>query len=333
MQSWREGLEIGAQPTGLQNMRRWQAAWVTPCARLCCFSPDCARQSCCACGKSISRNCGDRAVCMKCDLKFADPGDATCHDVIGYQLCATCFSDSDVLHNHENFCFIRGVDGNHSGVRRDCGLAQCFEYTESMCVTAPPLAEGTNCKICYCPFDDAADPASSWPGCTACPPHYVDTRKDLKQPSGVTLGGGYAHRSCIMMWIQSKGLTYCAVDSAVPPPTICPHCEWDVEACQWQREFSPATAMIADELGGGKSPLDGPSTEALFRRIAASVEVALVSLETAEAAAPVTLERALALLKDAVAERHPQVAVHRIMEELCDDVVEMRVKAVMLTTC
>eukprot|EP00931_Biecheleriopsis_adriatica_P050187 TRINITY_DN29046_c0_g1_i1.p1 TRINITY_DN29046_c0_g1~~TRINITY_DN29046_c0_g1_i1.p1 ORF type:complete len:328 (-),score=76.08 TRINITY_DN29046_c0_g1_i1:83-1066(-) len=316
MEAWRAALPNGTQAQGLEGMRRWQANWPEPCSRLCCFSPDCARIDCCACGTSITKSFGDRFVCMDCDVKFAQPGDPTCHDVEGYQLCRPCFFDGRVPHDHQNFCKVSGSDGVHGAALREGPFGKRFQYTAEMCVPAAVPADAPECGICFCDFDDPEDPCSAFPGCRSIPPHTGDTTRDMRQESGLRPGKRYMHRNCIMLWLAQKNVSYCSFDADAPPPPLCEACIWDAEAATWRADFSLGVAMLREAFAGGKL-LDESELSDLFTRVAQIVEISMPGASDITAAVPQGLQGAAELLEEVTVRLHPQVAIRAIMHELC----------------
>lgn len=299
-------------------MKRWQVGWEASCMKLCCFSPDCASQRCSECACSISRDRGNRAVCMECELRFAEPGNANCHDVVGYQLCSRCLVNSAVLHDHRDFCLITGSDGVHKGVRRLCGVAPRHAYIAAMCVLAPPCLGDEICMICYCPYEDADNPPCTWPGCTSSPPHNYDAQPDLKLASGIHPGKGYAHRDCIMQWVEIKNLSFCAVDANASPSSLCSVCQWVTEAAHWRAEFTGCVDLLREAFTDGRTFIEASDAVDLYGRIADSFEVAPVTVDTTK---PLDLNAAAALLSDATAQMHPQLAIQEIMNRLCAELV------------
>eukprot|EP00443_Scrippsiella_acuminata_P115524 CAMPEP_0115584910 /NCGR_PEP_ID=MMETSP0272-20121206/6927_1 /TAXON_ID=71861 /ORGANISM="Scrippsiella trochoidea, Strain CCMP3099" /LENGTH=204 /DNA_ID=CAMNT_0003019959 /DNA_START=51 /DNA_END=664 /DNA_ORIENTATION=- len=179
-----------------------------------------------------------------------------------------------------------------------------------MCIAAQEVPEGALCTVCFCDYDDVQDEPCTWPGCRAVPPHPFDSQKDYRDPSGVALGKGFAHRSCV------KKPKFCATSAESPPPPLCPACQWDDEAVQWRGEFSEATAMISDALARSSGTLDAPAVEELFRQMVQRAEIAPVSNDS-----PAGVAELANLLQDAIERLHPQPAIRAVGREVCQQLV------------
>lgn len=293
-------------------MRRWQHSWQEPCRRLCCFSSNCASQPCTCCGTSISKVCGDRFVCRECRIELA-PGDS--QDVLAFQMCRACFELHSVLHQHAEFCLVRGDSGAHEAVMRSGGLAPWHELTVDSCVLAE--GDGGDCAICYCELDDPGNPACTWPGCTAQPPHSFSARRCPKDGVTGSSPRRYAHRDCIGMFFASKAgsgepFGYCG-DTV---PVMCPECQYQREAEQWRCDFAAAGAMVAEALGGAAGLVED-GARGLFEQVSAAAEVSVVPAAAVSAAAVEGLvPRAMfaRLLVEAAKRMHPQPWIQRIAE-------------------
>eukprot|EP00928_Gymnodinium_smaydae_P055004 TRINITY_DN38670_c0_g1_i1.p1 TRINITY_DN38670_c0_g1~~TRINITY_DN38670_c0_g1_i1.p1 ORF type:complete len:350 (-),score=66.51 TRINITY_DN38670_c0_g1_i1:90-1139(-) len=326
LQHWRLGLAEGEQAQGLENMKRWQEGWSEPCRRLCCFSPDCASQRCCACSGSISRCRGDRAVCMRCPMRFVDRS-ASWDVAGGFQLCSTCFRDEAVLHQHDEFCNVIGASGSHE-LKRRCAasVAAWRELSANDCVPAVSGAdEGSLCAFCFCPFDiaDEDDPPCTWPGCAAQPPHFADASRDPKR--GLLPGEGrYAHRGCFANWFQCKAnegnpYGYCGEVA----PVLCAACEHERESAAWRQDFETGAAAAAEAFAasaGDDNCLPVQRALQLLAHTGRTMEVASPSLETVRAKASVRKDgiqvigrAAFAdLLVDCARALHPQPWIQEI---------------------
>ena len=114
----------------------------------------------------------------------------------------------------------------HITFKREVGMGKRYQYRPGMCTQAPDQPEDRVCAICWCEYEEEDNPASTHPGCKAKPPHFYDTKKDYKQPTGLDIGSKYAHQSCVFQFIEMNGSSYCSANPDVYQ-TTCPHCLWE----------------------------------------------------------------------------------------------------------
>lgn len=158
------------------------------------------------------------------------------------ELCETCFSNNDVVHNHATFCRISSA-GLHEAIVRDVGLGTRFPVVMSdLRVARPGPEDNTECPVCLTPFGEDTIPVHL-PGCTA---HSTTCTRDAAH--GCIDRHQFMCRDCTMQWLAATGRdVYCsrvAGEGFTPP--YCDMCVFLADKQQWHHVFVSAMRRFAD---------------------------------------------------------------------------------------
>eukprot|EP00697_Spironema_sp_BW2_P001863 gnl/Spiro4/12498_TR6606_c0_g1_i1.p1 gnl/Spiro4/12498_TR6606_c0_g1~~gnl/Spiro4/12498_TR6606_c0_g1_i1.p1 ORF type:complete len:355 (+),score=42.72 gnl/Spiro4/12498_TR6606_c0_g1_i1:48-1112(+) len=343
LDAWFQRYAAAARPSPSENMMTYQRYYETPCARICCWASRCAQIQCSQCRTILS--CippAARYVCMECPLETKAERQKC------PELCAACFANSLVLHEHTTWLLVDPL-GHHSVAMRRVGLGVRQSLTSAHFPRISSWHPDSECAFCCSPFT-ADDPPVASPGCRT----GSHGQGVLNQNQTAITIGGHPHLSCLQSFLAAKGLdSFCSVAAEEAGaggdgvcPCFCDVCLHEQRCREFAVEFERGRACVSRAFSSATRSSDAGERECeggariaiadaenLFAELAVLLRIAppsraewerlAASSSSSRAPSPSTYSGAigvsvcLTVLADALKKLHPQRWLHPIIDTCC----------------